>query len=106
SVITRPPTPANYLLSLPDALPTSHTPLAVTYSIPANAGGDVMTSAGADIPGCLASWFAIADGAPGAGLSSSISPGSSVGLGQARSEEHTSELQSRGQLVCSVPFEK
>src|SRR5690625_7094358 len=70
-------------LSLHDALPISHT------------SGTGPGAGARDLRGGAA-----ADRRPGAGL------GVLRLAGQPRSEEHTSELQSRGQLVCRLLLEK
>ncbi len=48
---------------------------AIAVSLPHQANGDAQTAAGADIPGCLASWFTASVNAGNAALPSNIAPG-------------------------------
>src|SRR5690606_40550738 len=81
-------------------------------------GGDEHAHGGsADAPGAVQHSVDAADGGFGAGAASDfgavsacpadVYPGrDAVGHGRARSEEHTSELQSRENLVCRLLLEK
>lgn len=49
----------------------------ITASIPSQANGDAQTGAGADIPGCRASWFAVSIGQDNRLLPTQVGPGES-----------------------------
>src|SRR5207253_9394584 len=95
-----PHTTRTYPLSLHDALPISPTRRCCTPSTPARPSGCG--------PGCA---FASAGGPSGLATSatsraSSRRPRDRQSGPEHRSEEHTSELQSRGHLVCRLLLEK
>src|SRR5206468_10475001 len=96
---TSPAPPHTYPLSLHDALPIS-CPRAD------GCGRELPPGARAHQALRLLPLPARRDGNPGLGpLHSGLEEGVAVGLG-ARSEEHTSELQSRSDLVCRLLLEK
>src|SRR5207253_10997578 len=103
--LTRPPTPVTSTLSLPDALPISHwsdltnSICEQRYSNLPNTASPAARVPSAPPTSCVVSFAAIA-----ATTARSIASASSVW--PRRSEEHTSELQSRGHLVCRLLLEK
>src|SRR3712207_6931099 len=83
-----------YTLSLHDALPICQRP-----SDPPDAlAGEVKRTEGQKLASALVAGYRFAQGRLGTWLA--------VGLRRGRSEEHTSELQSRQYLVCRLLLEK
>src|SRR5207253_11490558 len=89
---------AIYTLSLHDALPIS------TDGCPEGAGRAVGPARGRPAPPRRAAQGGRADA--GGGAQGPLRGQGPLGVGAARSEEHTSELQSRGHLVCRLLLEK
>src|SRR5439155_7714452 len=98
-----PPTPCTYTLSLHDALPIF---LAGVVGRPHVAGGVAYVAAVISEPGTIRHTamdqliFGELDGTKTPRLDALLD------ACRARSEEHTSELQSRGHLVCRLLLEK
>src|SRR5690606_42003194 len=92
--------PAIHTLSLDDALPIW--PVARLHG--AGGAAQLVSSSGGQVGGAV-SWSPShgSSGGGGGGLLR-VTVGAAVGVG--RSEEHTSELQSRENLVCRLPLEK
>src|SRR5262249_58104493 len=102
---TAPPTPETYSLSLPDALPISvgvldadllDARVAARLELHAGAALGVRARARLARPG------AVAHGSARAGAARSAAAVGTTLLAGARSEEHTSELQSLTNLVCRL----
>src|SRR3712207_7872179 len=91
-----------YTLSLHDALPIFCTPVTVPI-------GRVTSSRPGRLP--ISSWYAVCPKRPvhvivsRPSATDAVSPAGPAGAGT-RSEEHTSELQSRQYLVCRLLLEK
>src|SRR2546421_7576903 len=97
-----PATPEIYPLSLHDALPISSSPGAWRSGAPPQRPAGWRAGSGSCLP-VARSWdLAKPDTAPPRKPSSR----STTRAGGARSEEHTSELQSRSDLVCRLLLEK
>src|SRR2546421_3404169 len=91
-------------LSLPDALPISSSACRPCSSR-CSAAGATAASGGSISPAALLSWIA---GSPVDRVSDADVDAAAAFLSavHARSEEHTSELQSRSDLVCRLLLEK
>src|SRR5206468_5913279 len=92
-------TPPIYTLSLHDALPISTAPAA-----PASSSARGRTGDGASSKSPTLATGAPAPGGPTARIWRGTAPSGPASEG--RSEEHTSELQSRSDLVCRLLLEK
>src|SRR5690606_40357822 len=93
---------ANYTLSLHDALP-------ISIRAPATAPYNGLEKDGRSIPAtrCNAeSMSPAATSSPRSGLARSVQSPDGNDYSSPRSEEHTSELQSRENLVCRLLLEK
>src|SRR5690625_5315075 len=91
-----PPTPLPYTLSLHDALPISRTP-----------SGPRLDGIAAAATSCTDSSCNTSSSLRATCTSGKRERNASTFLGSgSRSEEHTSELQSRGHLVCRLLLEK
>src|SRR5207302_8841550 len=92
-----PPAPATYPLSLHDALPISlavgPTGMPIVWTVGSDSGNQTTSAAFSDTKGTVTATL------------TGLVPGSSAYV-MVRSEEHTSELQSRENLVCRLLLEK
>src|SRR5690606_41658517 len=102
-LVTHPPPPATYTLSLHDALPISDTPSAISATGRATSRKRASCPKNAPIL-TVGSTIWVGSTCTVSSLVTSTAP--IPGGPCARSEEHTSELQSRENLVCRLLLEK